>query len=59
MCGETPSEEFASALKEKACIAETLKMEKRDHIDIIFKAAKKGDPLSEAILDFVAKYTKK
>src|SRR5437868_10085864 len=50
------SEAFAKALKEKKAEAETLKLTKRNHLDIISRTARDGDPCGQALLDFIAKH---
>jgi acetyl esterase/lipase len=50
------SEAFAKALKEKKVEAETLKLTKRNHLDIISRTARDGDPCGQALLDFIAEH---
>lgn len=56
---EYMSKQFCKSLKDSACIAETLEIKNRTHITIISKARKDGDPTSKAMLDFIARHTKK
>jgi acetyl esterase/lipase len=53
------AEEFAKALKDKKCDAELLKVEDRNHNNIMFKATRADDPLAGAMLDFIAKHGSK
>jgi acetyl esterase/lipase len=49
------AEEFAQALKEKRCDVELLKVEGRNHNNIMFRATRSNDPVARAMLDFISK----
>src|SRR4029077_11319825 len=53
------SKDFTNALKESKVSAEMLKLEDRDHVTILLKASKDGDPCGKAMLDFIKEQTKK
>jgi acetyl esterase/lipase len=48
------SERFCKALQEKQCVARTLEVKGRNHLSVLLSITKAGDPLGQAILDFVA-----
>jgi acetyl esterase/lipase len=50
------AEEFAKALKEKKCEVEVVKVEDRNHNNIMFKATSADDPAAKAMLDFIARH---
>jgi acetyl esterase/lipase len=58
-CGKVPSEAFGKALKDKGCKAETREIKESSHIRIITSAAAAGNPVSDAILGFIAAQTRK
>jgi acetyl esterase/lipase len=53
------AEDFAKTLKDKKCDVELMKVEGRNHNDIIFRANNLDDPVAKAMLDFVAKHAGK
>jgi acetyl esterase/lipase len=55
---EKMSENFCKALKDKKDVAETLKIDGRDHLSILFRCSKEGDPCGKAMLDFIKEHTK-
>jgi acetyl esterase/lipase len=52
------SEQLCKALKEQKCEAQTLVLKDRNHVTVIFKASREGDPLAQAILDFIKAHTR-
>jgi acetyl esterase/lipase len=50
------ADEFAAALKEKKCDVELIKVEDRNHNNVMFKATKADDPVAKAMLDFVRRH---
>jgi acetyl esterase/lipase len=52
-CGKGPSEEFCRALTDKKCVARAVEVKKRNHISLIVKATREGDPVVEAIQQFI------
>jgi acetyl esterase/lipase len=50
--------EFDSVLKRQQCAAQTLEINKRDHMSILLNITQEGDPAGQAILEFIAKHTK-
>jgi acetyl esterase/lipase len=52
------AEQFCKALKAKRVPADTLKVTKRNHIDIIIRMTRDGDPCGQAVLDFIARHTR-
>ena len=53
------SEAFCKALKDKKANVEILKLEDRNHMTILLKGIKDGDPCGKAMLDFIKEQTKK
>jgi acetyl esterase/lipase len=53
------SEQLCKALKEQKCEAQTLVLKDRNHLTVIFKASREGDPAAQAILDFIKAHTRK
>jgi hypothetical protein len=51
--------EFNSALKAQKCEVRTLEIKQRTHISILLNLAHEGDPAGQAILDFIAQYSRK
>ncbi|HEX7450150.1 MAG TPA: alpha/beta hydrolase [Pirellulales bacterium] len=51
------SEDFAKALREQNVAAETLKVDGRNHINLITRASDANDPCGQALVDFVLKHT--
>lgn len=51
------SEELGKKLKECKCDAETCKVKGRDHFSIIISMGNETDPMTQAILKFVAKHS--
>jgi acetyl esterase/lipase len=58
-CGKVPSEAFCKALVGKGCKAETREIKDSTHLKIIMSAAGAGNPVSDAVLDFIAVRTRK
>jgi acetyl esterase/lipase len=57
-CGRESSEEFCKALHDKKCFARTVEVKNRNHISLILNANTDGDPVQNALLDFVAEHAK-
>jgi acetyl esterase/lipase len=53
------ADEFAKALKDKKCDVELIKVEGRNHNNIMFRAISPDDPVGKAMLDFVARHSGK
>jgi acetyl esterase/lipase len=53
------AEEFAKALKDKKCDVELMKVEGRNHNNIMFRATSPDDPVAKATLDFIARHSGK
>jgi acetyl esterase/lipase len=53
------SEDFEKALKDAKVPVEFMKMKDRDHVSILVKGVKEGDPVGKAMLDFIHEHTKK
>lgn len=51
------SEDFAKALREQNVAAETLKVDGRNHINLITRASDANDPCGRALVEFVLKHT--
>jgi acetyl esterase/lipase len=47
------TEEFATALRGKACAVRTLKIAGRSHFSVMFRAKAADDPVARALLDFL------
>jgi acetyl esterase/lipase len=56
---DTLSKTFCKALKAKKVPAETLEIKKRNHISILTQIKHEGDPCAKALVDFVAKHTRR
>jgi len=50
------AEEFARTLKDKKCDVELLKVEGRNHNNVMFDAKNGDDPVAKTILDFVTRH---
>jgi acetyl esterase/lipase len=51
--------EFNAALKAQKCEVQTVEIQERNHISILLSLAQDGDPAGQAILDFVARHSRK
>jgi acetyl esterase/lipase len=56
MCAREPAESFCAALKEHHAKASSMEVKDRNHATLLIKAASDGDPVNQAIRDFVAKH---
>ena len=55
---DVSSEDFCKALKGKKVEAETMKFDDRDHFNEVVKMGKDGDPMAEALCQFVLDHVK-
>jgi acetyl esterase/lipase len=51
------SEAFCEALRRHRCEAETVRVDKRDHISIVVRLVNQDDPATQAMLDFIARHS--
>jgi len=51
------SEGFCKALQAQQCAARTLEVKGRNHLSILLNVTRPGDPVSTALLDFIAAHT--
>jgi acetyl esterase/lipase len=58
-CGKTTAEAFCKALCDKKCDACTREIKSRDHMSLIVRASRDGDPVAEACQEFIGKICKK
>jgi acetyl esterase/lipase len=55
---DAASKSFCKALKGKKVAAETLEIKRRNHIDVLTRIKRAGDPCARTMLDFVAKHSR-
>lgn len=58
-CGKTTAEAFCKALCDKKCTASVREIKDRNHMSLIVRASKEGDPVGEACQEFIGKICKK
>lgn len=58
-CGKATAESFCKALCDKKCTASSREIKGRNHMTLIVLASKEGDPVAEAVQEFVGKICKK
>jgi acetyl esterase/lipase len=53
------SEDFCKALKKEKVLARTVEVKDRNHIDVFTRTGRDEDPCAEALLDFIARHTRR